>query len=69
MSIVELVGKRCLLKAGRHERVKEYRVLEVSPSGQWVRLKDENGTKYWLAVVEVSLVEELRDLKAERPHG
>lgn len=68
MNILELVGKRCLLKFGGYgTTVEEYRVLESSPSGNWVRLMNTNGYKYWKAISDVSFVEELRDLKAERP--
>ena len=70
MRIQELVGKRVLLKVGHRTlyaaSVEEYKVLEVSPSGNWVKLMNLNGYKFWKAVTEISFVEELRDLKAER---
>ena len=71
MTIDELVGKRALLKvtgkgSGRWygaEPVEEYRVLEVSPSGNWVRLLNTNGNKFWRAVTEIALVEVLKVLE------
>jgi len=71
MVITELLGERCLLKVGktlyRDSEVQEYKILEVSPSGQWVKLMTIHGTKFWKPVVEVSLVEVLKSLKPEEP--
>jgi hypothetical protein len=71
VNINDLAGKRILAKAGTtptwYSTVEEYRVLEVSPSGNWVRLMNAHGNKFWRAVTEVSFVEELRDLKADKP--
>lgn len=71
-SILELVGRRALLKAeksgyGSRSEVTEYKVLEVSPSGSWVKLQSVYGNKFWKPVTEVSLVEVLRDLRPEPP--
>lgn len=70
MNIQVLVGKRCLLKVPRGiygvDRIEEYRILEISPSGNWVKLMNLYGNKFWQAITDVSYVEELRDLKAER---
>ena len=72
MNITQLIGKRCLIKIGSSSiysrlDVTEYRVLEISPSGNWVKLQNLNGNKFWKPVAECSLVEELRELKPERP--
>ena len=70
MKITELLNKRCLLKLNRgygSGSVTEYKVLEVSPSGNWAKLMNLNGNKFWQAVTEVSFVEELIDLKADKP--
>lgn len=69
MNIRDLVGKRCLLKLqNRYNSIDltEYRILESSPSGNFVKLLNLNGNKFWKAIGDVSFVEELRDLKAER---
>jgi hypothetical protein len=65
------VGKRLLLKVSRSRycsdsTVTEYRLLEVAPSGNWVKLRDLNGRQFWVAYADVGFVEELRDLRAER---
>lgn len=71
MNINELKGTRCLLKVsnGQYGRqdVTEYRVLEISPSGNWVKLQNINGSKFWKATAEVALVEKLTELRPEPP--
>ena len=71
MNITELLGKRCLLQvnAGRFssQKVDEYKVLEIAPSGNWVKLQSIYGNKFWRPVAEVSFVEELKDLRAGKP--
>lgn len=67
-----MVGKRCLLKV-KNARfhldvdVSEYRVLEASPSGNWVRLQNANGNKFWRVVSDVAFVEELLDIRVTKP--
>lgn len=66
-----LIGKRMLLIVGNGVgavAVQEYKVLEVSPSGSWVKLQNMNGNKFWGAITEVVVVEELKDLKIDRPN-
>ena len=70
----DLVGKRVLLKLNskgyfENQSVEEYRVLEVSPSGQWVRLMNVHGNKFWRALTEIAFVEELVSLRAGHPEG
>lgn len=65
-----LVGKRMLLKVGTriyNVAVQEYKVIEISPSGNWLKLQNMSGNKFWSAVTEIAVVEELRDLKADKP--
>ena len=71
MNISDYVGKRCLLNVkegswSRGDAVNEFKILEVSPSGNWVKLLNMNGYKFWKSVTVISFVEELRDFKAER---
>ena len=70
ISIQDLLGKRCLLKVsnGRwnNQNVDEYRVLEISPSGTFTKIMNIYGNKYWKPTSEISFVEELIDIKAER---
>lgn len=71
-SILDIIGKRVLLKTtspgyGARQEVTEFRVLEVSPSGNWVKLQNLHGNKFWRTVTDVALVEVLRDLRPEPP--
>lgn len=73
MTMGDLVKKRCLLKLGgsnvfNRQTVEEFLVLEISPSGNWVRLMAAvSGRKFWIPVVEVAFVEELITIQRERP--
>lgn len=65
-----IINKRVLLKIGQGYQsidVAEYKVLEFSPSGTWVKLQNTNGNKFWKAIQDVALVEILRDLREDRP--
>ena len=71
MKITELLNKRCLLKLNHGYppgSVTEYKVLEISPSGNWVKLMNLNGNKFWEAITGISFVEELINLKADKPY-
>lgn len=67
----DLVGQRVLavvktsLYETRRELVEEYRVLEVSPKGLWVKLMTVHGKKFWQALTVVMLVEVLTPLEAK----
>ena len=70
MNITDLLGKRCLLKVGtgyRSPEITEYKIVEISPSGNWVKLMNIHGNKFWRAVTEIAFIEELIDLKAGKP--
>lgn len=67
------IGKRCLLiLAGRYhgphmDAVSEFKIIEISPSGKWVKLMNLNGMKFWRNVDTVKFIEELKDLKVGKP--
>lgn len=68
----DLVGKRMLLKVsngGIHcgAAIEEYRILEVSPSGGWVKLQNLNGNKFWRSRNDIAVVEELKPLNLGKP--
>ena len=63
MSEIE-IGSRVLLTVpnggyGSSKIVGEYKILEFSPSGTWVKLMNADGRRYWRQRVEVSVVEVL----------
>lgn len=69
MRVTDLVGKRALvtIKEGYNSKVTEVKFIEVSPSGNWVKIMNMHGTKIWKPVHEIALVETLIDLKKGKP--
>jgi hypothetical protein len=68
MNVRDLIGKRILVQCEQRYgggAVEEVRVLEVSPSGQWTKLMNLHGSKYWKPTTSVALVEALIDLRGE----
>lgn len=47
--IESLVGQRVLriIKSGYNSKIEEVRVLEISPSGNWMCTQNMYGTKIW----------------------
>jgi hypothetical protein len=69
MNIQELIGTRCLMKLTgsypHRDSIDEFKIIEISPSGNWVKLRNRHGLTFWKPIVEISLVEKLIDLKSE----
>jgi len=68
MNIQELLGTRCLLKfSGNYGRepIDEFKIVEISPSGNWVKLRNRHGATLWKPLPEISLVEKLIELRNE----
>ena len=69
----DLLRKRCLLNlnVGRYgeKRIEEYKILEIAPSGNWIKVMNCHGNKFWKAAIEIDLVEELIDLSLGKPEG
>jgi len=65
MIVSEVIGKRILAKIGNSfgNNVEEYRILEQSPSGHWVKLTNTNGRKFWKPVAEIGVVEVLTPIE------
>ena len=71
MNINELLDKRVLMTVshyGSSGNVEEFKIIEVSPSGAWVKLMNCNGRKFWKQVPALGLVEVLRDIEPA-PHN
>ena len=68
MDCRELIGERILAKLPgsiyNGGKVEELKVLEVSPSGKWVKIMNSDGRKFWKATADVALVEVLKSLEA-----
>ena len=71
MNVTELLGKRVLLKIGGamfgRQDCTEFKVLEIAPSGNWVKLQSMHGNKFWKPLPEISFIEELRELNPGKP--
>lgn len=67
MNIRDYVGKRCLLKVtkGYSSDVQEFKIIEVSPSGNWVKLQSNyNGQKFWKQLSDIAFVELLQEFES-----
>ena len=70
MNVSEILGKRVLaiLGSSSYSRtVQECKILEVSPSGNWVKVMNIDGRKFWYSIQNVQRVEVLIDLTAGKP--
>lgn len=67
--IQDLIGKRLLVKYinGYSSAIDELKVIELSPSGNWVKMMNMHGNKFWKLVSDISIIEVLTDLKEQRP--
>ena len=70
LDVRDFIGKRILATRFNNpfEDVREYKVLEVSPSGDWVKLMVD-GKRFWNKRQLITLVEVLPDKidKREKP--
>lgn len=62
LDVREFINKRCLMTLTKNpfEDVKEYKILEVAPSGDWVKLMHD-GKRFWKLRTNLILVEVLED--------
>jgi len=67
MELNDLIGKRVLLKGQNYGKtiVEEFKVLEIAPSGNWIKVQNQYGGKYWRAKDDMFLVEIL--LSSDKP--
>ena len=62
MTVFELLHKRILIveKSGgfsSSQVIEEVKILEISPSGKWVKIKNQHGKKLWKSAVDIVPVE------------
>jgi len=62
MNLKELVHKRILVAEKQQgynakQTVEEYKILEVSPSGNFVKLQNMNGNKFWKTSADIIPIE------------
>ncbi|MDD4527751.1 MAG: hypothetical protein PHF25_06950 [Candidatus Margulisbacteria bacterium] len=69
MNLNELVGKRVLVSekpygfSQQSRTVKELKVLELAPTGNWVKVMNDDGRKYWLHYSDINVIEVLSGLE------
>lgn len=69
MNLNEVLGKRVLVAeklyglSSQNRNVKELKILELSPSGNWVRVMNDNGGKHWLHYLDINIIEVLSSLE------
>ena len=65
MELIELLHKRVLVAEKdtyynqSSKTVKEIKILEISPSGNWVKIMNDVGKKYWLHYSDITPIEVL----------
>jgi hypothetical protein len=67
MNIRDYVNKRCLLKVtkGYSSDVQEFKIIEVSPSDNWVKLQSNySGQKFWKQIADIAFVELLQEFES-----
>jgi hypothetical protein len=68
MKLDELLHKRVLIAekesswGNNKKTVKEIKILEISPSGNWVKIMNDNGNKYWLHYSDITPIEVLMNI-------
>ena len=67
MEIHELLHKRILTlskeRYGERKTVEELKILEISPSGNWTKVQNMNGNKYWVHSSDIVPVEVLAKIE------
>lgn len=64
MKLQDLVHKRCLVASKSNSfnsksEVEEIKILEVSPSLNWVKIQNDYGKKIWKCASDVVIIEVL----------
>lgn len=63
----KILGKRILFQSKKYGyNIDEAVVLEVSPSGNYTRLMNSHGNKFWKPTQEINPIEILKQIKKEK---
>jgi hypothetical protein len=70
MNISELLYKRVLVAEKERsynskQTVEEIKILEISPSGDWVKIQNMNGNKYWKHSSDIVPIEILASIETK----
>lgn len=71
MTAFDLLHKRVLIATTKRgyasgNNAEEIKILEVSPSGNWIKIQDGDGRKYWRHYSDIVIVERLESLNKSR---
>lgn len=71
MRIFDLLYKRILVAErtgyASTQKVEEIKILEISPSGNWVKIQNMNGNKFWKSVSDITPIEVLAVITTDKP--
>lgn len=72
MDITKLLHKRVLVAEklqgfNSKSTVEEIKILEISPSGIWIKIQNMNGNKYWKNYSDINPIEVLNCLDLDKP--
>jgi len=70
MNLSELLHKRVLVAEKERgynskQTVEEIKILEISPSGNWVKIQNMNGNKFWKHSSDIVPMEVLTSLETK----
>lgn len=69
MNLNEVLGKRVLVAeksyglSSQNRDVKELKILELAPTGNWVKVRNDDGRRYWLHYLDINIIEVLSGLE------
>lgn len=68
MTTQDILHKRVLVtvkESYSNSKIEEYKILEISPSGKWVKCQNMHGSKFWKMYSDIQIVEILANLEAK----
>jgi len=70
MNVTELLHKRILITVNERgysskQTVEEVKILEIAPSGNWIKVQNMDGRKYWKHTSDVVPIEILANLEVK----
>ena len=72
INIDDILHKRILVAEKQNsyssdKTVKEIKILEISPSKNWVKIMNDNGNKFWKHYSDIIPIEVLQSLNMHKP--
>lgn len=73
MDITKMLHKRILVAEklqgfNSKSTVEEIKILEISPSGIWIKIQNMNGNKYWKNYSDINPIEVLENINLDKPN-